>query len=111
MIAAGSLRHLVSLQRRETARNPGTGAVNHAWVPVVKLWASIEPLSAREFIAAAAQQSKVTVRIVTRRDARVTHGMRFVHQGRVYNIEGVLPDKGSGREYQTCPCSEGTNDG
>ncbi|TKE23299.1 head-tail adaptor protein, partial [Klebsiella pneumoniae] len=29
----------------------------------------------------------------------------------IYNIEGVLPDPRSGREYLTLPCSEGDNDG
>lgn len=112
MLPAGKLHHLVSLQQRETIRNPDTGAVKTvAWVEVTKLWAGIEPLSAREFVASAAQQSQVTTRIVTRRDPRVRHQMRFVYQGVIYNIEGVLPDKNSGREYQTCPCSEGVNDG
>ena len=112
MIAAGKLRHLVSLQQRQTARDPDTGAViNLGWVEVTKLRASIEPLSAREFIAAGANQSKVTARIVTRRDKRVTADMRFVYDGCIYNIEGVLPDPKSGREYQTHPVSEGVNDG
>lgn len=112
MIAAGKLRHLVSLQSRQTGRDPDSGAVvDLGWVEVTKLWASIEPLSARELIAAAASQSKVTARIVTRRDKRVTAAMRFVYDGCIYNIEGVLPDPVSGREYQTHPVSEGVNDG
>lgn len=112
MIAAGKLRHLVSLQSRQTGRDPDTGAVlEQGWVEVAKLRASIESLSAREFIAAAANQSKVTARIVTRRDKRVTAAMRFVYDGCIYNIEGVLPDPVSGREYQTHPVSEGVNDG
>ncbi|WP_081034016.1 phage head closure protein [Comamonas thiooxydans] len=112
MIAAGKLRHLVSLQQRQTGRDPEDGAViDLGWVEVAQLWASIEPLSAREFIAAAANQSKVSARIVTRRDKRVTAAMRFVHDGCIYNIEGVLPDPVSGREYQTHPVSEGVNDG
>ena len=37
--------------------------------------------------------------------------MRVVHGSKVYNIAGVLPDAGSGREYLTLACSEGVNDG
>jgi SPP1 family predicted phage head-tail adaptor len=112
VIAAGKLRHLVSLQSRQTGRDPDSGSVvDLGWVEVTKLWASIEPLSVREFTAAAANQSKVTARIVTRRDKRVTAAMRFVYDGCIYNIEGVLPDPVSGLEYQTHPVSEGVNDG
>jgi hypothetical protein len=37
--------------------------------------------------------------------------MRINHNGRYYNIHGVLPDKDSGRDYITMPVSEGTGDG
>jgi len=111
MIDAGKLRHRVSLQEQQTTRNPDTGDVVKQWVELGKLWASIEPLSAREFIAAAAEQSNIVARIVTRHNPRVTARMRFVHRGKAYNIEGVLPDRDSGLEYQTHPVSEGVNDG
>lgn len=113
MIRAGSLNHHLSLQQRETTRNPQNGAViNTGWAEVATLWAAIEPVSGNEFIAASAMQSKVLARIVTYRDQRVKADMRFVHDdGTVYNIEAVLPDKKNGREYQTCPVSEGVNDG
>lgn len=110
MIRAGQLRHRPMLQRFETTASPD-GDREKQWVDVKKVWASIEPLSARAFIAAAASQSKVTATIKTRRDASITHNMRFVHKGKVYNIEGVLPDKESGQEYQTHPVSEGVGDG
>lgn len=111
MIDAGKLRHRVSLQEQQTTRKPDTGVVVKQWVELGKLWASIEPLSAREFIAAAAEQSKIVARIVTRHNPRVTARMRFVHRGKAYNIEGVLPDRDSGLEYQIHPVSEGVNDG
>lgn len=111
MIRAGQLRHRPMLQRFVTTVDPVTGDREKQWVDVKKVWASVEPISAREFIAAAASQSKVTARIVTRRNATITHDMRFVHKGKVYNIEGVLPDKESGEEYQTHPVSEGVDDG
>ncbi len=112
MTTAGKRRHLMALQERVTERDPDSGSVIvTGWEDVAMLWASIEPLSAREFLAAAANQSAVTARIVTLFDERITSAARFVYQGKVYNIEGVLPDKKSGREYLTCPVSEGVNDG
>ncbi len=76
-----------------------------------RVWAGIEPLSARDFIAAQAVQSEVTARIVIRYREGVTAAMRIKHAGRLYTIHGVLPDAKSGREYLTLPVSEGVNDG
>lgn len=110
MIAAGRLRNRVSLQRYEATQDPDTGDTIQQWVEAAKIWAAIEPISGREFIAAAASQSKVTTRIVIRYRT-VTHDMRIVHGEKIYNIEGVLPDKDSGIEYITLVASEGVNNG
>ncbi|AIJ45563.1 head-tail adaptor protein [Comamonas testosteroni TK102] len=113
MIRAGSLTHLLSLQQRQTGRDPDSGAViNEAWIEIGKLWARIEPLSVRAFIAAAAEQSEISAHIVTYRDPRVKRGMRFVgDDGSIYRIAAALSDKKNGHEYQTHPVSEGVNDG
>lgn len=108
---AGKLRHLIDLQEKVTGRNPETGGISEEWQSVTTVWASIEPLSAREFIAAGATQASVTTRITIRFRDGVTAQMRAVSRGKIYNIEGVLPDDKSGREYLTLPCSEGVNDG
>ena len=74
---------------------------------------AIEPLSARAFIAAQAAQSEVTGQLVMRYrpSLQVDSTMRIRHGGKIYNIEGVLPDNESGREHITLPYSEGLNDG
>ena len=76
------------------------------WATVATVWAAVEPLSAREFIAAQAVQSNVSVRITMRYRPGITSAMRLLHDGKVYNITGVLADKDSGREYLTLPCAE-----
>lgn len=110
-IASGKLRHKVALQRRVRTQDPVTGEITHEWQTVANVWASVEPLSAREFISAQAVQSKVSARIVIRYRPDVDAAMRIMHRGKMYNIEGVLPDPVSGLEYLTLPCSEGVNDG
>ncbi|MCY1513286.1 putative phage head-tail adaptor [compost metagenome] len=111
-IAAGALRHKVTIQRQQQVQNPATGSPMYTWVTVWdRVPASIEPLSARDFIAAQAVQSEVTARITIRHRAGVTASMRILHNGKVYNIRGVLADPDSGRAYLTLPCSEGVNDG
>jgi SPP1 family predicted phage head-tail adaptor len=109
---AGKLRHRVDFQRPSFAQDPVTGEMVKTWVEVwSKVPASVEPLSAREFIAAAATQVEVIVRIGIRRRAGVEATMRIIHRGKIYNIQGVLPDPKSGLDYLTLPCSEGVNDG
>jgi SPP1 family predicted phage head-tail adaptor len=107
----GKLRHRVTVERKVRVRDEETGGWSEAWVEEARLWASIEPLSAREFIAAQASQSEVTARIVIRYRPDIDATMRILHRGRVYNIHGVLPDTKSGLEYLTLPVSEGVNDG
>lgn len=108
---AGTLRHQVVIEAPHQAQDPESGSMVTTWVEWARVWASVEPLSARDFIAAQAVQSEVTARIVIRYRPGVTAAMRIDHGGRLYNIHGVLPDTRSGREYLTLPVSEGVNDG
>lgn len=108
---AGKLLHRVKLQAFTTTVDPDTGYRDKAWVDVAELWAEVAPLSGREFLAAAATQSKVTARITIRHRAGVTNNHRILHGATVYNIEAVLPDAGSGKEHLTLMCSTGVNDG
>lgn len=110
-IRAGNLRHRVSLEKRQKVQNPDTGEITYEWIEIAKPWASVEPLSAREFIAAQATQSKVTARITIRHRDDLDATMRIRFRGKLYNIEGVLPDKISGIEHITLPVSEGVSDG
>ena len=48
---SGPLRHRVLLQQPTQVQDPLTGEVAPGWADVASLWARIEPLSAREFIA------------------------------------------------------------
>lgn len=117
-LAAGKLNHRLRLERLEISQDSAGDTVEE-WVLVDTLWASIEPLSAREFIASRSPQSEMTTRIGIRHRAEVDASMRLVHGldccttygEQVFNIEGVLPDKQSGLEYLTLPCSEGVNAG
>lgn len=112
-ISAGNLRHRITIEKKMvTGRHPVTGTEITEWVP---LWegvpAEVVPLSVREFVAAQSVQSKLAARIRIRWRPGVDASMRILHDGRIYNIEGVLPDPDSGRAYLTLPCSEGVNDG
>jgi SPP1 family predicted phage head-tail adaptor len=110
---AGKLRHRCTIERPSQEQDPNTGAMIPGWEEVTKAWMAIEPLSVRGFIAANAAQSEVTGQLVMRYrpGLHVDSSMRVRKGSTIYNIEGVLPDNRSGREYLTLPYSAGVNDG
>jgi len=108
---AGKLRHRVIIQKHDQSQDPATGEIVTAWVNVATVWAAIEPLSAREFIAAQAGQSQISARATIRYTDGLDATMRLLHNGAAYNIEGVLPDPKSGRHYLTLTLSGGVSDG
>lgn len=105
----GSLRHRVTVQAGGEVQNPETGELSQGWVDeAAGIPAAIEPVSGREFVAAAALQTRVTTRITIRYRGEMTSKKRLVDEmGKVYGIEAVLPDRKSGLEYQTLMCTEG----
>ena len=108
---SGKLRHKVTIQRPGLTQDPESGEMLPGWADVATVWASVEPLSARDFIAAQAGQSVVVARIVIRYRPDVDAAMRVLYRDKFYNIQGVLGDAKSGLEYLTLPVSEGVNDG
>lgn len=84
------------------------GAPLTGWTDVATVWASIEDLSGREFIAANATQNGVQTKITIRYRAGVLPAMRAVHGAVVYSIEAVL---GQNRRELLLMCSRGVNDG
>lgn len=105
-LASGRLRHKVELQEQVQEQDTN-GDVTTRWQTIARPWAAIEPLSARDFISAQAQQSEVRGRITIRRRENINASMRILHRGMAYHILGVLNDPESGLEYQTLPVSEG----
>lgn len=117
-LSAGKLQHRVRFERlvaevdsdgEQVQLEDGTLVSN--WTLVVERWAAVEPISAREFIQSAATQALVVARVTLRYTDLIDASCRMVFRGKVYNIEGTLPDKASGLEYMTLPVSMGVNDG
>jgi SPP1 family predicted phage head-tail adaptor len=91
MTAPGDLnRRLVLEEPVETA--DGAGGVTRAYAPVMTLWASVEPVSARGAVAADAPGATITHRIIVRRRAAVTTRHRFIEDTKVYRIATVRED-------------------
>lgn len=108
---SGKLRHRVTIQKIEMTQDATTGESVKTWSDLGCVWASVEPLSVREFLAADSNKNEVSARITIRYRADIDGSMRIVYRSKIYNIEGILSDAKSGLEYLTIPVSEGVNDG
>lgn len=83
----GDMRHRVQIQQRiETPNEFGEPVVN--WNTIATRWGAIEPLTAKELIAAQQVQSDVSHKIRMRYYAGLTPKMRLVKGVRVFNIDG-----------------------
>lgn len=103
---AGRLRHRVSIRALQAVKDPTTGQVTKTWVEFAKVFAAVEPMSAKQFDGAEQNSSKVMTVVTIRWRAGIVASMRIHHGSRILEIHGVLPDKKSGREFLTLPCSE-----
>jgi len=109
------LRHRVWIQALQPVMDSAgeiqtnTGEPIEEWVNIAEVWAAIEPFSARTFVSANAQQSKVVGTVTIRYRSDIDPAMRLYHAAKdvYYVIEGILADKDSGLEYLTLPVSEG----
>lgn len=109
---AGKLRHRVTFQNLVSELD-SDGATVETWVDAFNQAqpAEITPLSGKEFIAAQATQSKVNGRMKVRYRSEYKASMRALHRGAVYNVEAVLPDPDSGRDFLTLLTSTGVTEG
>ena len=103
---AGRLRQRITIQQLTTTQDANTGEGIESWADHVTLWADVRPLNAREYIAAAATQAQLNAMVTIRYRSDIVPTMRIVYNGKTYNIDGVLPDSRSGREWLTIPVSE-----
>lgn len=109
-LAAGRLRHRVTLESLTTTQDADTGALIQTWVGMGTVWAGVEPLSVRDFLSADSRQSQIVARIVMRPVAGMDETWRIVHRDKIYQIKGILPDAESGLEYVTIAVSQGANE-
>ena len=91
---AGNLRKRVTFQTRSAAVD-SFGQQVTTWADAFTVWASIEPLSARELFAAQAIQSEVSHKVTVRYRAELTNpvavaAIRVSYVGRLFNVQGAL---------------------
>lgn len=103
---SAKLRHRVELQRVTVAADTH-GDQTKTWTTLAEAWASIEPLSGREFLQASQVMSDVTVRITVRGrpDITLTPKDRVKYGTRYFDIRHVIDWGDKGVEWQLM-CTE-----
>lgn len=98
---AGQLNQWATLERRAPGQDD-YGQPIDAWTPLFTTFAAVEPLTGREYIAAAAMQSEVSLRIRLRFRPGVdlTSADRVRHDGKIYNIVSVIDRRAAHREIE-----------
>lgn len=109
-IAAGRLRFRIKIQRKVVEMD-SNGAQVEIWQDIPGLEsvpAENAPLSAREFLSAAAVQSEIRGRIRIRYRTGLDATMRAICQGMVYQFAGTpFQDAETGRQWLTIPVQQG----
>ncbi len=106
---AGRLDTLITIEQKSYARTEFNELVDE-WEYFAQVWASVNDISGREFLASGGIQTEVTTKIYLRQIAGVTAGMRVVDGSDIYNIIAPLGrDRRS--NLMTLMCSRGLNNG
>jgi len=94
----GDLRHRITFERPVKVPDGYKGNVV-TWQAVCVVWASVEPLSGREYFYAHQVKAEVSHRIRIRYNEKVTTEMRIKHRNRYLEIESII-DLKERREVQ-----------
>ena len=97
---AGRLNMRISIERLTQEQDPVWGTMLDTWIPTYSVWAAIEPLQGREYIAAMMARAERTVRITTRYLPGIDTTMRVVYLGRVFAIQSIINPGEANRELQ-----------
>lgn len=97
-----ALTRRIDLQQRSGTQD-ALGQPIESWSNVATVWADILHPSGVEQIKAGADMSIVKASIRVNYRANLNAGMRAVHNGKVYDIEAVLPDE-TDRQYMFLVC-------
>jgi SPP1 family predicted phage head-tail adaptor len=86
---AGKLRHRIVIQEKSVTRDEYNAEVI-TWTEVDTVWASVEPLSGREFLEGRLVEATVSHRITIRYLSGITPEMRVLWGSRVFDVEAIL---------------------
>jgi len=83
------LRHRVTIQEYIPTRD-SFGAEVEVWTGIATVWASVEPLSGKEYFAAQQINSEITAKITMRHLNNINPKMRAVFDSRIFEILSIV---------------------
>ena len=98
-IRAGKLRHYVTLYDEVKVKD-ALGGVSRSWGNPRSVYASADPLSGREFVAAQGLSDETTTIFVMRYDATFSQTSKIVYDGADYEVVQVRNREGRDRELE-----------
>lgn len=101
---ASELREVIVIEEAAETRS-SSGQVIRTWATYATTRAAVEPLRGEEFFAARQMQSATTVKMRIRHISGLNPKMRVLHDGRYYEIEGII-DLGNRRRELQLMCKE-----
>jgi SPP1 family predicted phage head-tail adaptor len=101
---AGSLNQRVTIKEKSISSD-GAGGRVETWTARLTVWASVEPLSGRELLMAAAMGSETTVRVRMRYLPWVSPKHILTVEGHTYQINSVV-DAALGHKELVLECKE-----
>ena len=85
----GKLRHMITIQEY-TATRDSFGAEVEGWSDKVSVFASVTPMSGKEYFTSQQLNAEVTTKITIRYLAGITPKMRVMFGNRIFEILSVL---------------------
>lgn len=105
---AGDLDQRITLQSR-TVVPDAYGQDTITWTLIATVWAQVQAVRGREFFAAAQVQQEQTVKMRIRYRADLDQTCRIVHDGKNYDITGIVPV--GRKDMLEIMCLQGVKDG
>lgn len=105
----GDLRNRIDIQQKTRGASDGAGGnTTETWATFKKVWARVEPMSAREIAVADQIVHRVLTKITIRRRTDITTAMRITYQGRTFGILGLREMDDAGWRWTEITAEDGT---
>lgn len=95
---AQELNRKITFQEEIIGQDPVTGEMVTTWTDLATVFAKVEPLVGREYMAAAAIQAEDTTKFTCRYRGDLNASMRIVFDGKNYNIQSIQNIRSANRE-------------
>lgn len=89
MIRAGRLKHRITIQGPSSSINAQGGKIK-GWSDIETVWASVEPLTGREFFENHQMESEISTRIIIRYRGGLNTHMRVKFGNKYYKIVSII---------------------